>query len=504
MIKNLFAYNLFADGHYARAMEYFQELDVDPLQVIGLYQTLLPRELRVRFTYPIDIPDVQGAAADKAYQALINYLTQIRPTAIPNAAARNEDDYSLTTDLAQIIDTSLLKAYLKTNDALVMNLVKIQQNHCHVKECEKILTTYAKHAELVQLYKTKGMHRAALELLAKLGQGPRSASALSGPQETIKYLRELTKDHFALILEFSKWVLAAAPKDALQIFTEKRKDPLPVAQVLAHIKTNAPSMVLQYLEWIVLIGKDVTPDFHNELIFIYLDTIVALKKDLAIASAGGFAVMGTQGDLSAKTRAGAEGGLLGETRRKLVQFLESSTYYNPEKMLSRFPFNDLFEERALLLSRIGQHEQALNIYAHKLQDEQMAERYCERTYNPEQEDSRDVYLSLLKVYLRPPDEAIKPMVGPALALLNKYYKRIDAPKALELLPPNTSVHKLYPFFEAMLRDRTEVRHNNQVQKNLLKSETLQIKERLFKERQRSIRVTEDRNCPVCGKRLGTR
>ncbi len=134
----------------------------------------------------------------------------------------------------------------------------------------------------------------------------------------------------------------------------------------------------------------------------------------------------------------------------------------------------------------------------------MAEDYCARTYNPDAEDARDVYLSLLKVYLRPPDELIKPMVGPALALLNKHYKQIDAPKALELLPPNTSVHKLYPFFEAMLRDRTEVRRNNQVNRSLLKSETLQIRERLIKERSRSIRVTEDRNCPVCGKRLGTR
>ena len=44
-------------------------------------------------------------------------------------------------------------------------------------------------------------------------------------------------------------------------------------------------------------------------------------------------------------------------------------------MLSRFPLNDLLEERAILLSRIGQHEQALIIYAHKLHDDKMAEEY---------------------------------------------------------------------------------------------------------------------------------
>ncbi len=374
-IKNLYAYALFVEGHYQRAVDYFQELDIDPLQVIGLYHTLLPRELRVRFQYPIEIPELQGAAADNAYKALINYLTQVRPTATTNPALRNEDDYNMSADLAQIIDTSLLKAYLKTDDKYVMPLVKMPANQCHIKECEKVLQTYGKHAELVQLYKTKGMHRAALELLAKLGQGPRNTSTLSGPAETVKYLRELGREQLPLILEFSRWVMASAPRDALPIFTEKRKEPLPADKLLTHIKNNALSLVLPFLEWVINACKETGAEFHNELIFIYLDTITALKKDLAAAAAGpaGFAVIGMDASNQPRVRAGTEGGLLGETRRKLIQFLETSAHYNPEKMLSRFPFNDLYEERALLLSRIGQHEQALNIYAHKLQDERYAD-----------------------------------------------------------------------------------------------------------------------------------
>lgn len=34
---------------------------------------------------------------------------------------------------------------------------------------------------------------------------------------------------------------------------------------------------------------------------------------------------------------------------------------------------DLFEERAILLSRIGQHDQALDIYVYKLKNYTMAE-----------------------------------------------------------------------------------------------------------------------------------
>eukprot|EP01112_Ceratiomyxa_fruticulosa_P013612 TRINITY_DN3831_c0_g1_i1.p1 TRINITY_DN3831_c0_g1~~TRINITY_DN3831_c0_g1_i1.p1 ORF type:complete len:240 (+),score=42.88 TRINITY_DN3831_c0_g1_i1:372-1091(+) len=197
--------------------------------------------------------------------------------------------------------------------------------------------------------------------------------------------------------------------------------------------------------------------------------------------------------------AGSEPGLLGATRKKLLTFLEQSQYYNPERMLSRFPFDDLYEERAVLLSRIGQHEQALSLYAHKLKNFEMAEEYCNRHYSQDKEESRDVYLALLRVYLSSPE----PMIQPAMALLSKHYQRIDTPKALSLLPPHIPIAKLHPFFEAVLRDTTKVRRNNQVVKNLLKSENLQIREQLISARSRVVKVTDDRMCPVCNRRLGS-
>ena len=43
-------------------------------------------------------------------------------------------------------------------------------------------------------------------------------------------------------------------------------------------------------------------------------------------------------------------------------------------LITRLPFfSDLFEERALLLSRLGRHEVALAIYAHVLKEPEMAE-----------------------------------------------------------------------------------------------------------------------------------
>jgi hypothetical protein len=92
----------------------------------------------------------------------------------------------------------------------------------------------------------------------------------------------------------------------------------------------------------------------------------------------------------------------------------------------------LFEERAVLLSKMGQHDQALMIYARKLNECASAEHYCDRIWQRRRDEHyRDVYLLLLKIYLQPPkDDADQDvMLRPAMRLLTKYGERIDAVKA---------------------------------------------------------------------------
>ena len=53
--------------------------------------------------------------------------------------------------------------------------------------------------------------------------------------------------------------------------------------------------------------------------------------------------------------------------------------------------------------------------------------YCAKHFSSEKEDSKDVYLSLLRVYLKP-EGGLEPMLQPALTLLNNYYNSIDVPR----------------------------------------------------------------------------
>jgi hypothetical protein len=59
----------------------------------------------------------------------------------------------------------------------------------------------------------------------------------------------------------------------------------------------------------------------------------------------------------------------------------------------------LHTENALLLSRLGQHDLALAEYVYSLKDFKKAEKYCLDHYDPEREETRDVFFTLLRIYL---------------------------------------------------------------------------------------------------------
>lgn len=485
-IKIARAFKQFAKRRFDRALELFYELNFDPFKVIGLYPDLLPKAIRQTINYPFSMPDLEGAVLESALQELINYLAQKRIHCVPDPKLRH-DDYSQTRDLAEIIDTALLKAYLRTNDALVAPLLRLP-NHCHVRECEIVLQVNKKYIELVLLYKSKGLHQAALDLLCRMGQTPKGTNVLSGPQETIRYLKALGAQHLDLILHFSKWVMNTAPEESLAIFTEERapEDQLPPAKIFEHIKAHAPRIAVAYLEYLIFERGDKTPQFHDELVHMYLTTVMTLKAE----------------SYTSKERtnvpAGFEPGLLGKVRRKLLDFLDSSKFYQPEKMLKLFPADDLFEERAIMLSSLGKHDRALAIYAYNLRDFRLAEEYCDKHYKPSGEDE-EVYLALLRLYLT----SQEPMLQPALRLLNKHFARINAAKALDLLMPTIPLQDLMLYLEAVLRENTKNRRNNQVVKNLLKTESHQVRFQHMKARSRAVKIYEGRLCPVCNKRLGT-
>eukprot|EP00249_Psilotum_nudum_P022700 c28613_g1_i1 orf=68-3187(+) len=95
------------------------------------------------------------------------------------------------------------------------------------------------------------------------------------------------------------------------------------------------------------------------------------------------------------------------------------------------------------------------------------------------------------------------MLDEALNLLRNRWDRIDNAQALRLLPSDTRLQLLLPFLEPLLRKSSEARRNLSVIRNLLRSENLQVRDELQKCRSRVVRVTSERTCSICHKRIGS-
>lgn len=510
-IKTLHAFNLFCERKFEDSMNIFVKLGTDPSHVIGLYPNLLPNEYRSQLEYPKRPPELEGGDLEKGLLALQDYLTQKRVDVCKDinkevqTTAIKEGNKTIKSkrQLSQIIDTTLLKCYLQTNDALVAPLLRIKDNNCHVEESEKILKRKEKFSELIILYEKKGLHQKALNLL--MNQAARPSSPLKGHDRTVQYLQQLGQDHLDLIFEYAEWVLKQHPEDGLKIFTEDltEVDSLPREKVFKYLEKTAKDLAIPYLEHVIVECDDHNPDFHNALAQLLRDKVQTLMADYIQSL--------PEGHLPSK--AGQEQGELGEYRRKLINFLQMSHDYVPERLLTRFPLDSFYEERAILLGRLGRHELALGIYVHILHDTPAAERYCQGYFERNREENKDVYLDLLKMYLHPPSSSAlgisagqgftpKPSMEAALRLMKEHAPKIDSTKALELLPATTRIEEILNYLESVMEHQATVRRKNQVLKSMFYAENLQVHEQTMFYHKNKVVINEEKMCKVCKKRIG--
>ena len=111
---------------------------------------------------------------------------------------------------------------------------------------------------------------------------------------------------------------------------------------------------------------------------------------------------------------------------------------------------DLHEARAILLGRLGRHDQALETYIYLLQDFMRLKsksiqptptlgsacisfclvRHCKRIYKTGSETG-GVFLTLLRIYLRPTVQTTADLLQPALDFISRHGPRLDAVETLQ-------------------------------------------------------------------------
>jgi hypothetical protein len=620
-VHGRYGYKLFAEGAYADALAHFRASAVSPLEVLALFPGLLPHgHAAAAAAAAAGRREPPGGVRLAAAQAaLLPYLTAMRESAwraararrlAGNAAAAASSSASTAAPSAPVglaapsdddlrcLDTATLAVMVASGgeqDALLRLL--ILPNAVDLATGERVLADAGRNAEMVALYRSHGLHRRALELLARLGraaaassgdassaaedggspsaaQSGAAAAAASpfGPKAVVEYLLALKPQDPALLFEFSIGVLAASPRDGLALFT-RASPPLPPAAVLPHLRAHAPALCAPYLAHELAVRGAATPtEYHNALVLLHHEEV---SRERAAAGAA----------WQESSRSAARAALLATLADPRVR-------YAPERLLCRFPARAQLAERAALLRRLRRHADALAIYVHALRDPAAAEAYADDVWReataraaaasaaasgggdddgggggaddaaagaaaaaaagadaaaagagaggeaPEGEaPERDVYLSLLTVYLRGsaslrsgdetdgdddymdararalgaggPQQQQAQQAQPgsaaleaALSLLTRRAGRIDGARALALLPDGVSLAALLPFFEGALRSAREARRSSAVTAALRRREHFTARDALTAQRDRCVTLAADAPCAVCPGRIG--
>ncbi|KYK58445.1 AvaB protein [Drechmeria coniospora] len=419
-------------------------------------------------------------------------------------SAEDESDQKLEEELRntfRLVDTTLFRAYMFSQPSLAGSLFRIP-NFCDPQVVNDRLLEHNRYNELVDFFFGKKLHNEALGLLRRFGSSTKpdeAAPALHGPDRTIQYLQNLPPSEIDLILEHAGWTLEANPGYAMEIFTgdTENAETLPRERVVSFLHGLDTKLEMRYLEHLVNELEDMTPDFHNRLVELYVQALC--RKE-----AGGDHLMD-----------------------KFVKFLrDSRQVYGLMKAFSQIPKDDaeFYEAQAVVLSNMGQHRQALDIYVFKMHDFAKAEEYVasesqeasssalpQGTETVESDDpTKSIYHVLLSLYLKP-QPPHEPQLGPALDLLSKHGSRLPATSTLGLIPDDLAVGALEDYFRGRIRSANSLVNQSRIEANLRKTESISIAARLHLGddaangqggRNRHVIITDERHCVVCHKKLG--
>lgn len=198
---------------------------------------------------------------------------------------RSEAEQKLEEELQKtfrMIDTTLFRSYMFAHPALASSLFRLP-NFCDPDVVNEKLLEHNRYTELVDFFWGKKLHKEALELLRRFGTATTPDSAaptLHGPDRAILYLQGLPPSEMDLILEHAQWTLQANPSYAMEIFVgdTEYSQVFPRDRVLSFLREQDPKWEAQYLHHIINELGDVTPDFHNRLVELYVQNLTHMKK----------------------------------------------------------------------------------------------------------------------------------------------------------------------------------------------------------------------------------
>lgn len=473
-VKQRAGFMYFAQNDFSRAESLLTEGEVDPREVIVLFDGLLPKkstfESEANATNLHSLPSVkvlEGAgqiSLREAKKFLIHFLREIRTTKL--AVGRKEE-----------IDTALVKLLAETkSSAYLIELITAHDKRVSLDECVEALEKHSCYYVLGLLYSYSHQPDKALSVWTRVCDGELTDSEFEGISYVISFLQSFPdKD---LVFKYAPWALKKNEALAATIFTDRQKteyssNSFAPEVVLECLKEYHTALML-YLEHLVFVHKSENEEHHTELACLYLDKVLSLKTKMS--------------DESRKARSA------------LKTFLETSNMYRPAVVLGKIKDTNLQMECALVYGKMDEHEKALNILVRKLGDTKEAERYCTVNSRGKSRDHRQkLYQCLLAAYLQPSASYRSDIaeIEPALELLNTHGADFDMVQVLRLLPLDFPLSSVKQFFIRSLRSTIDASRTSRIEHNLAKGENLQVRYGLYNEQKGPIIINELTTCPVC-------
>ncbi|XP_076056469.1 transforming growth factor-beta receptor-associated protein 1-like isoform X2 [Oratosquilla oratoria] len=460
-----------AYGVYDQAQEYFFKGKIDIRELISLYPGMMPSKANFIRTQPplhnmADIIQATHGDQEKLSQAkqfLFNYLMFLRSSGEP-IPHRVE------------VDTAIIKLYAEEKSVDLIAFLEGGDVVCAMQECVQWLEKYGQFTALAKVYRIMGDMEKALGVLTQLVRGEISDENFTGLQQLVDTLTCVTDA--SIVWRYADFVLEHDAVQGVRVFIESAAslNPTEVLETLHRY----PDARLKYLHHLIYSKKFKDEKYHTELILHYVEEAVKQSDE--------------------------ESSSLEETREKLLDLLCSSCHYQPKLVLSRLVNTNLHQETAYVYGKLEEHEKALSLLVHKMKDFSAAEQYCiTHTKGKEEKVKSKIFLTLLKIYLRPPSGGSSDDIelAPAIELLSLHAGDLDLEAVLELLPEHWSLTIFQHYLRAAIRASMHQSRIKRIQQTLVRCENLQQKYVLHKlsRDMGPIPMSGSRICCVCGKRF---
>ncbi|XP_065072216.1 transforming growth factor-beta receptor-associated protein 1-like [Rhopilema esculentum] len=465
----------FSQGHFSQASELFLESTVDVREVICLYPLLMPSNIIFQAARPTlhNIKDLnQVVKGNKPLMAEAkNFLLKLLENCRGMPLAYN----SQMTE----IDTALLKLYAECNHNSLLDFVT-NENSSYYDDCVACLKQYKRYHALAEYYCCHKEPDKALETWKRIVDGQDIDLNFPGYDFIVEFISKL-EDH-ELVWTYAPWILEKDSTIGVKIFTT-RPDNEPLSdrlrpEAIVEYLIKFPNAMRIYLEYLVLERNIQKEKFHTHLALIYLDDVLKLMKE----------------------RIPMPESLLA-ARQKLQNLLERSSLYRVNVLLSKIGNLELFNEIAILYGKLDNHEKALEILVHKVEDPSAAERYCIVTSEGKDPGLRKkLFHALLAVYLQSPGSGDAEIDRkPAMQLLNTYQADFDPLEVMQIIPDGWTVGEISGFLSGAVRKSLHTSRDKKLEASLSRSVYVKNRGLYIGCQNGAINVTDERTCAVCRK-----